>query len=298
MLSILIPIYNYDVTKLVERLHKQCDKTGKPFEIICFDDYSKPSFKKKNQVLRTKFLVNYVELSENLGRAKIRNWLAKAAQFEKMLFIDCDSKVPGKNYVQNYLNLLNQAPVIYGGRKYSKKAPTSQDKFLHWKYGSSREALTVRKRKKRPYLNFMSNNFVIDRALFQQIPFDESLEQYGYEDTLMAEQLKVKDIKILHIDNPLEHKGLEPKKTFLRKVAMATENLSTLYQDKEITSSRLIDFYLKAKSYGFDNAMFSFVSKRKEKILKNLLSEKPSLRYLDLYKLYLFMTKVREGDLS
>jgi len=92
MLSILIPIYNEDITKLVKDLAYQCNRQKIDFEIICFDDASKQRYKDKNEVLRSVFRVNYVELSENLGRAKIRNWLAKSARFEHLMFLDGDSK--------------------------------------------------------------------------------------------------------------------------------------------------------------------------------------------------------------
>ena len=61
MLSILIPIYNRDVTKLVEELLDQCGKANIPFEILCFDDGSTEKWKKKNKVINARFGVNYVE---------------------------------------------------------------------------------------------------------------------------------------------------------------------------------------------------------------------------------------------
>jgi len=48
MLSILIPVYNFNVTQLVQTLAEQCAATGEAYEIICFDDGSTPEFKAQN----------------------------------------------------------------------------------------------------------------------------------------------------------------------------------------------------------------------------------------------------------
>ena len=40
MLSILIPVYNYNIFTLVERVHKQALECGILFEIICEKFYS------------------------------------------------------------------------------------------------------------------------------------------------------------------------------------------------------------------------------------------------------------------
>ena len=92
MLSILIPIYNFKVVKLVETLQKQCEKAKITYEVVCFDDQSQTKYKKDNVILSNYFGVNYTELSENLGRARIRNWMAKIASYDNLLFLDCDTK--------------------------------------------------------------------------------------------------------------------------------------------------------------------------------------------------------------
>ena len=88
MLSILIPIFNKDVRPLVYSLAKQCIKANINYQILCFDDKSEDKWKEKNSELASKININYTELSENLGRSRIRNWLGKAAYFEYLLFLD------------------------------------------------------------------------------------------------------------------------------------------------------------------------------------------------------------------
>ena len=45
MLSILIPIYNYNSYPLVQELHKQCLESDIDFEILCQDDASNSELK-------------------------------------------------------------------------------------------------------------------------------------------------------------------------------------------------------------------------------------------------------------
>ncbi|HEX8350923.1 MAG TPA: glycosyltransferase, partial [Hymenobacter sp.] len=75
-LSILIPIYNRDVTELVQTLQQQATEWEGPVEIICLDDGSQEEFRALNQPLASLAGVHYEELSHNIGRAAIRNRLA------------------------------------------------------------------------------------------------------------------------------------------------------------------------------------------------------------------------------
>ncbi|MFZ1582371.1 MAG: glycosyltransferase [Saprospiraceae bacterium] len=121
MLSIVIPIFNQDIRPLVFTLMKQCNKLNINYQILCFDDCSDQKYKDMNQELAFKINVNYTEMTENLGRSKIRNWLGKAAYFDYILFLDGDSTVKNKDFIKNYINLVQPDQVIYGGRQYYPK---------------------------------------------------------------------------------------------------------------------------------------------------------------------------------
>jgi hypothetical protein len=47
--------------------------------------------------------------------------------------------------------------------------------------------------------------------------FSEDLKTYGHEDTLLGYDLFRNGIEIFHIDNPVEHTGLEDSSVLLRK---------------------------------------------------------------------------------
>jgi len=285
-LSILLPIYNFDCRPLVNDLYGQCQAANFPFEIVALDDASSSQFRLLNQSLKSKAAeVKYEYLEQNVGRSRIRNLLAQRAKFDYLLFMDCDSKLVHPNYIETYLQSLNPNQLLYGGRVYQAESPENQKFILHWKFGKQREESSAVKRAKQPYHSFMTNNFVIPKLLFQQIQFDESLQQYGHEDTLFGLELKARNIPILHLDNPLEHIGLEENTVFLNKTNKAIENLAQLHKEGKPVSTKLLNAYLKLEKYKLRNVyllgyrVFWFFIRR------NLFSNHPNLFCFDLYKL-------------
>jgi hypothetical protein len=294
MLSILIPIYNQDVRPLVYTLSKQCNRLGIVYQILCFDDGSIDKVKEKNKELAFKFNINYTEMTENLGRSRIRNWLGKAAYHEHILFLDCDSVVKDKNFIKNYIDHLPAEGIISGGRLYAKKPPTQKKKILHWLYGSKRESLPAQERNRDPYLNFHSNNFLMPMQMFPQFLFDEAIDDYGYEDLVYAEQLKRRGIPILHIDNPVVHDGLEIHSTFLSKTRKATETLALLHQDGRLSETRLSRTHHVLKKWRLIGLFRSIYSKMESNIEANLVSENPSLYRLQMWKLNIYDQKTKK----
>ena len=271
---------------LVNEIFDQCRKLNIEFEILVYDDLSKDKYKEKNRELSSKPGVAYLELSRNLGRAKIRNWLAKNSRYEHIVFLDCDQYIRRKSFVQKYLNEINNASTVYGGTSYKKKQP-GKAQILHWTYGRKVEAQSPSKRKRNPYLSFRSNNFMIKRDLFLTCKFDETIDTYGYEDTLLALQLEEKGEKIKHIDNPIEHAGLEKAEIFLSKTNSAIDNLPFLLEKG--VKTRLVKFHENLEQFGMTKLLSMWKKPIMKRVDKSLNSEKPSMIAFQLYKLYAFM---------
>lgn len=293
MLSIVIPIYNQDVRPLVTTLMKQCNKLGINYQILCFDDFSEPKYKELNKELAFRIHVNYTEMPENLGRSRIRNWLGKAAYYENILFLDGDSVVKDKDFIKRYISYLPFNGIIYGGTAYSKSKPRSKKKILHWKYGIKREASKAKKRNKSPYMDFHSNNFLIPERIFKEFPFDEKVVGYGYEDLLYAFDLQKKGIPVFHIDNPVIHDGLEVNTVFIKKNENAISNLAMLYKSKRIPETRLTKSYEKLKNYHLLKSFDWTYQKLESKIMESMMSENPSISYFNMWKLHLFIQKLK-----
>lgn len=294
MLSILIPIYNYNVTHLVTELHRQAEELGIVYEICLLDDYSNEDFRKLNRDLNQKTNIRYEELPENVGRSVIRNRLVKMAKYNYLLFMDCDSGVIMPQYVHTYLEALQPNRLLYGGRAYLPKPPSDSQYLLHWQYGRQREQQDFQERQKNPYHSFMTNNFLMPKALFESITFDESLRTYGHEDTLFGMELAKKGIEILHLNNPLLHLGLERREVFLAKTKMAVYNLAQLIQQGKNVQTRLSDTYLRLKKLKLAGITGWVLKMLRPFILTRLqATQKIDLRYLDLYKLDLFIEAMR-----
>jgi hypothetical protein len=260
-----------------------------PIEIICMDDCSRKKVKEENDPLHHKFMVNYIELSNNIGRAKIRNWLSKLARYDHLLFIDCDSAIDHDDFLDNYIKNISNADVIYGGRLYDIKPSRSLKRRLHWKYGKEIESNAAERRNKNPYLSFMSNNFLIHQRIFQKFKFDENIEGYGYEDLAYSHVLQKNKIPVLHIDNPVIHKGLETTEELLKKTVQATENLYRLYESQNIGKTRLIRTAERLEKLAVDKISFNLLSRYEAKIIDKLHGKDPNLTYFSLFKLLNFL---------
>jgi glycosyltransferase involved in cell wall biosynthesis len=287
MLSILIPCYNFDVCNLVNELHRQASASTLSFEIICLEDASDEHYIHKNSTVQHLSCVEHDVLPTNVGRAKIRNILAERAQYPFLLFMDCDAWPPDKWYIQRYIKALNQETVLYGGRCYQPYPPSSDALYFHWYYGQQREEKTAEERQKAPYHSFMTNNFLIPKKLFLTIKFEEKLTQYGHEDTLFGLELAQRQYKIIHLNNPLEHIGLEPASVFLKKSQQALQNLWYLYQNQLLppASTRLLSWDHKFQRYYC--SVFLLVSYHlfHQLCLAQLQSKRPILLLFDFYKL-------------
>jgi cellulose synthase/poly-beta-1,6-N-acetylglucosamine synthase-like glycosyltransferase len=290
MISVLIPVYNHDVTRLVQTIHAQALQTSHTFEIIVMDDKSDISYRKVNRVIGDLDHVKYVELKQNIGRSKIRNKMAGMAFNDYLLFLDCDSEVFTDDYFKKYITLCEGEVVIYGGRKYRQSPPVDLSLFLHWYYGKSREEIPLEERIKKPNCSFMTNNFLISKSVFDKICFNETIRRYGHEDTLFGYELKKNNIEIQHIDNPLFHIGLENSGDFIRKTEIGLNNLRTIlnsngYEKQFVQDITVLKFYRRLKRFHLHGIAVALYYYFKKTLIRNLTGKSPKLYLFDIYKL-------------
>jgi glycosyltransferase involved in cell wall biosynthesis len=286
MLSILIPVYNYDVRAFVKCLSDQSVALNVPVEIICLDDASESKFQTLNVEVDALPNVKYIASEVNLGRSAIRNEMVSKAQFEHLLFLDCDGRCVYDDYLSRYMQAWSEYDVIYGGRIYNDRAPDDHDLYFHWYCGQNREALLAPARQENPFKSFMTNNFLVRRAVYDQVKMDEGVVGYGHEDTLFAQELKRAGFHIDHIDNPIEHEGIEPFEVFLRKSENGVRNLAQLIKSKKVDDSiRLVRFYHKLHRFGMLPIIAWLVRRMEGKIIQNLRGPAPNLLWFDLWKL-------------
>ncbi|MCL1850148.1 MAG: glycosyltransferase [Bacteroidetes bacterium] len=289
MISVLIPIYNFNVAKLVKDLHAQLLYANVDFEIILGDDAS--TERQGNEKLTTLQGVTYFSLPENIGRAKMRNLLVEKANYPFLLFMDCDAAVLYSTYINNYIVEIsrNISPVcIIGGVAYRPQKPNPKY-YLRWYYGKKRESTDADLRNRKPYKSFTSFNAIFSKSIFEVVKFDESFSTYGNEDTFFGNQLRNANIPVVHINNALYHDGLDNNEDYLKKVETSIDNLISLLNSNKIDSSfvnenRLMATYFKCKKMKIIPVLRIFY-KIFLKNLKNRILKTPSLFRLDLYKL-------------
>jgi glycosyltransferase involved in cell wall biosynthesis len=295
-ISLLIPVYDYDIVALVHSMKSALGKVPEFCEILIGDDGSSVEFRKKYRSLEGDS-VKVISSKKNIGRASIRNKLALEAKGDFLLFIDADVMLPGtaEAYILKWLPMISVSRVICGGKLYHDSPPGDPDNLLRWKYGKKKEQLKATERNKHPHASFSTFNVLIDKSVFSKIRFNEELKQYGHEDTLMGYQLKKAGIDILHIDNGLIHEGLESNKEFLIKTKLGIENLSKLFDnvtDKKTFSKtvKILRIYNRFKFFRLTRILAGIFIKYRERMEIRLDSSDISLRLFSFYKICMFCT--------
>lgn len=290
LLSVCIPVYNFDVKELVSALREEINAGNLPAEIILIDDASSPEFLGLN-----KNLVDiYVALPKNIGRSKIRNLFLEYAQGAYLLFLDCDSKIISTKFLTSYLNFINKnsgVNVIYGGF-----LEDPRQKSLRSIYSRKREIQTSEVRKKSPYHTFKGINFVIRYDILSKFPFNERISGYGYEDFLFAKQLQKQIIKIKHISNPVLHFDESSNEEFLLKIEASAETLATFLKKnpaaKDLSDTKIVktlSLLNTTKTKGLFKISFNLF---KNQIRNHLLSGTSQMLWIDVYRLGILLHKL------
>jgi glycosyltransferase involved in cell wall biosynthesis len=295
-ISLLIPVFDYDIVALVHSMKGALGKVPEFCEILIGDDGSSPEYKEKYRSLEDDG-VKVISSKKNIGRAAIRNRLALEAKGDFILFVDADAMLPGtaEAYISKWIPMIKLSRVLSGGVLYHESAPGDPDKLLRWKYGRSKEQLKAAERNKHPHAGFSTFNVLIDKSVFSKIRFNEELKQYGHEDTLMGYQLKKAGIEILHIDNGLMHEGLESNKDFLNKTKLGIENLSKLYDnvtDKKAFSEtvKILRVYNRLRFFRMTRILAGIFIRYRDRMEIRLDSSNISLRLFGFYKICMFCT--------
>ena len=283
MLSILIPTYNYDCTPLASELQQQITTLGIIAEVIVMDDAS-PDMATRNALCAINNLpqCRLVQLPQNVGIARIRNLLAREAQYPYMLFLDSDVYPTSPHFVRNYIEARDSADVVCGGLLF-RDTPPSPQCTLRYKYGSRIESQPVEKRMQQPYGEFRTLNFLISRRAFEKTQFNEEFVRYGHEDTLFGKELQQNGFTITHIDNPIYHDVPDTNEQFLAKTRRSIHNLQ---EHRHILNSHvtLLQMYDKLQRLHLTSLVAVTWGIIEPLLQRNLTGSKPSLFLFNIYK--------------
>lgn len=301
MLSILIPTYDYNISKLVNKLVQQCKSAQISYEIICQDDHSNSSKNSENELINTIENCFFYQNPENYGRSKNRNLLVQKSKYDWLLFLDCDMMPLTNDYINKYVNIIKKSSseVFFGGIVYQQNKP-SKNQLLRWIYGKKRETLSLKKREENPNSSALTSNFLIQKTTFLRNLFDEELTKYGFEDSVFFSSLEHQGKFVKHIDNACLHHGLETSSEFILKTKIAIENLVFLSKKKDhlILQKKLVKSYKKIKKNHLHKITIFLFKVFKAPIERNLTSSFPSLFLFDLYKLGYYSTLMSNQSLK
>ena len=294
MLSILIPIYNYNAYPLVQELQKQCTVCEIDFEILCQDDASQSPLNQFNENISLLPNCNFISLNKNIAHRENRNSLAEKSKFDNLLFIDGDSIILNSNYIQNYVENIHDADVIYGGRLHPEKCPSNLQK-LRWKYGKFIEDQSTVNRKKTPYKSLLFNNTLIKKECFNKVKFDKKIIKYGHDDTQVSFQLALLQVKVNHIENPVQHGDIDINLVYLKKTKEALENLMLLYENRQIDGAfvKLILLFEWLNNLKLTYLISQFYLFFEKSLIKNLKGNNPNLMVFTLFRIGYFCTVKR-----
>lgn len=291
MISVLIPTYNYTCYKLVSDIHEQLELSGVKYEVIVAEDGSKDQVSiianhKIAELPNCKHIIN----KENLGRARIINFLINESKGDWCVIMDSDAQVVTTTFIKTYADYSKKdSDVIVGSLVNPEKLPMP-NATLRYKYEKVAEKFrTVEYRNAHPYARFTTFNFMARRSVLLEVPFDERCTEYGYEDTLMGLELKRKGKEVLHIDNPLMHLGFDSNSVFLRKTETSLHSLKKIEKDM-LPYTPLGRMVIKLRSMSLASIV-CVIFKLAQPLLKaNLLGNKPNLIVFSFYKLGYYLS--------
>jgi len=301
MLAICVPTYNQIIGDLINELLTQSKKCAVPIEIIVLDDGSSEEFKVINRTSAFTQEIHYEELTQNIGRAAIRNRFLAHTKQTYLLFLDCDSLIDSTTFLDNYIDVIQrlEPSVICGGRTYPTQSEKTKNSF-RWNYGVYRECRDEISRTHEPFTSFLTNNFVIKREVLEQLKFDERLTGYGHEDTLFGIALERNGINILHINNPVLNGFIEDNHTFINQTKESIANLirvEQLYPNEALLKKRIKLLDASAKVAVFAPLFRLLFLLIKKPIERRILSGNLPLKAFDLYKLSYYFTLKKGSQL-
>ncbi|MDL2247371.1 glycosyltransferase family 2 protein [Bacteroides sp. OttesenSCG-928-J23] len=284
MLSILIPTYNSPCLPLVNEVYRLANElnTECPFEILLGDDASDECMKVENRKVNELPNCRFIEYTQNAGPAVVRNQLAREAKYPYLLYLDSDVYPASCSFISDYIASIVLKGVVCGGFVYKREVPEPQY-ALRYYYGIGVEEKSVALRRKAPYSQFCSMNFMIPRDYMLDICFDESFH-LGYEDTYFGASLERKGVPVYHYNIPVYHQYKENTEAYLVKIKRAVKNLIG-HEDALRPYVKLLSFHQTIKKLRLTSLAYWLFLCTEKKVVANLCSSKPSLRLFAFYKL-------------
>ncbi len=296
--SILIPVYNYDCSALLQVITEDLREINNlTYEILIGNDASAEAY----ATLFAAYPQHYphtsvIKFRENRGASQVRNALGSSARYAQLLFFDADV-LPDKGTIKKYLEAMAKYPkvLIYGGFRYDK-ADLRADNRLRYRYGTQIEMRSLAQRKAKPYQSFITMAFALPKALLEARPFPKV--GMGYEDALWGADLAKHKLAVQHIDAPVKHSLKEDDEAFLQTLARYVANLArhrTLFAEAHISLLRTYTF-LESWHLLFLLDFLGLFEGLLIKLMKANILFSPAIKALKLLNLYRAFGRLKENS--
>lgn len=222
-LSVLIPFFNDDPSRLIARL----DGEGADIEILALDDGCPDGLLNdavKRAVQTAETPARLVTARTNLGRSAGRNVLAARARGTWLLFLDADMEIEA-GFIETWLEIARRDDfdAAFGG--FELPATIAPEHRVHAVLARAGDIASVEARTRKGPAAVCSSNLLVRRALIEETPFAEDFTGWGWEDVDWALRA-ARAGRLIHVDNPARHAGLEPVPGLLAKFAAAGPNFA------------------------------------------------------------------------
>jgi glycosyltransferase involved in cell wall biosynthesis len=231
--TVVVPFFEFDVAPLIGRLLDMAAAQNEPVALLFVDDASRSDkwWKAAWDLMSGSEVPCCVGvLHKNLGRARIRNFLAQLTESPYLLYLDADMWPDRPDFLSLYLNWITERSpsVIYGGRSAAHVTATGKEYELHRLFTEMRESIPAAVRREAPAYSFYSCNFLAKREIIASYPLNEEFRGWGWEDCEWAMRVS-KVHAITHEDNPASHLGLLTPAQILKKYDESVENFARFF---------------------------------------------------------------------
>lgn len=226
LISILVPNYKDDPTPLLRALDA-CDQSNK-IELIVFDDGSENTGlieRLSDTSSELTYPIRIVSAVKNLGRSGARNRLLNHARCTWVLLLDSDMLPDGNDFLSNYISEIDNNPtpkLVVGGFSLQQATISSEFALHRWQAEQS-ECVPAEIRSTEPGRYVFTSNVLAHAELFEEIPFDESFQGWGWEDVDWGLRI-AQSYPVIHLDNTATHLGLDNIHTLMRKYGASGPN--------------------------------------------------------------------------
>ena len=222
-LSVLIPFYRDDPRATVLSIASMATPQ---VEILAWDDGTQDtglSAAIETTISKQSANISVFSCPDNQGRSGARNALFEAAKGDWLLFLDADMQPGDERFLARYLEAIasDAGDVFFGGFTVESSGPG--ETALHRELSRVSDCANAQARTEHGPQHVASSNLCVRRDVLEAEPFDPNFTGWGWEDSEWAARV-AQTYRLVHLDNPAVHLGLETDDTLLLRFATSGPN--------------------------------------------------------------------------